>query len=212
MQRHLLFWLLIIALVFVFGPLFVAPKGYERILQSELDAANQHYARSEVHRVIALAKVLYQFALVDTGVDESVKKYMIKQDSPRDEIAPGVQLPKHLTTPLSSVLHYWQSLLYQFYLFSFRLAHACVWLLYLTPFFVAVVFDGIMVRSVKIETMKYTSPTIQNWSWHVMLFLVCMSLVVFATAVPINIFYYPLVMSSCGVLFRLVLGNIQHSA
>jgi hypothetical protein len=123
-----------------------------------------------------------------------------------------MQIPKHLSKWADSILDYWASLLSNMHLFCFRIAHSTIWCGYLLPFLVAITFDGLMTRKAKIESFKYTSPTIYNLSWHLMIGIICLSLVYFALSLPISVFFYPIAITTVGILLRALIGNIQHSA
>ncbi len=42
--------------------------------------------------------------------------------------------------------------------------------------------------------------------------IIAFSLVYFTMTFPISVFYYPIALAVIGVLMRMVIGNIQHSA
>ena len=69
-----------------------------------------------------------------------------------------------------------------------------------------------MTRKAKLASFKYTSPTIYNMSWHIIIALAALSMVAFAFVTPLSIFFYPIVITCMGVLLRLLISNIQHSA
>jgi hypothetical protein len=97
------------------------------------------------------------------------------------------------------------------YAFCLRLYHAWIWLLYLAPFLFAVVFDGIMVRKAKLQSFRYTSPTVYNASWHAIIGLLAGTLVYFAWSFGLSLFIYPVAITAIGFLIRTLIANVQPS-
>ena len=211
MTRHGLLWLLAIILIFLFAPLVVLQKDYEACVESELRAANAWYDEEAVQTIMDRTNTIYGMIVVKPGIDPMIRKHLAKPVTTK-EVAPGVDLPKALAPYVDHLMEYWANLLLNIWMFCFRLSHSLAWMLYLTSFLAAIVFDGVMTRKAKLASFKYTSPTIYNMSWHSIIALAAMSLVAFAFATPLSIFFYPIVITSMGVLLRLLISNIQHSA
>ena len=128
------------------------------------------------------------------------------------ELAPGVEVPDSVASFTDRLANYGAALTLQIYLFFFRLAHAALWMRYICPFICAAIYDGIMVRNVKLQTLAYTSPTVYNASWHLIIFIAFGALVMFSIATVMSVFVFPVALSVIGLLVRLVLCNVQHSA
>ena len=109
-------------------------------------------------------------------------------------------------------MEYWANLLTNVWLFCLRLAHSISWIIYLTPFLAAALFDGIMCRKAKLASFKYTSPSVYNLSWHIIIAMIACSVVAFAVSIPLSVFVYPIILTAVGMFVRLVISNIQHSA
>lgn len=211
MTRHGLLWLFAIIVIFLFAPLVVSQEDYQLCVEKELVTAGEWYDVAEVQSILDRANGLYNGAMVKTGVDPLLRKHFVKP-IPKKEVAPGVQLPKSLSGYADHLMEYWGNFLYNIWIFCFRVAHSWSWIIYLTPFIVAIIFDGVMTRKAKLASFKYTSPTIYNVSWHMIIALSAIALVAFAIATPLSIFFYPVVITAMGVLLRLLISNIQHSA
>ena len=211
MTRHGLIWLLAIILVFLFAPLLISAKDYKSCAMTELQAAHDWYNDAAVQDILDRSNSLYGLLMVSTGVDPAIRKHLAKPMENKD-VAPGVAMPKALSPYADHLLEYWANLLQNIWLFCFRLSHALAWMVYLTPFVLAIIFDGVMTRKAKLASFKYTSPTVYNLSWHIIIALAAMSLVAFSLVMPLSIFFYPIVITSVGVLLRLLISNIQHSA
>jgi hypothetical protein len=49
-------------------------------------------------------------------------------------------------------------------------------------------------------------------SWHMIIGVTSVAFVLMAVCIPISIFFYPFAIATMGVLLRLMISNIQHSA
>ncbi len=211
MTRHSLLWLLAIIAIFLFAPLVITHAEYRACIERELADASQWYGDEEVEAIVARANGLYGMAMVTTKIDPIIRKNFVKP-IPSREVAPGVAIPKSMESYTDHLMEYWGNLLENVWLFCLRLSHSWSWIIYLTPFLLAALFDGIMTRKAKLASFKYTSPTIYNLSWHAIIFMVACSVVAFAVITPITVFYYPIILTGICMLVRLVISNIQHSA
>lgn len=211
MTRHGLLWIVAIMLIFLFAPLLVHHKDYEHCLLSELQSANRWYDEESVNTIVVRTNKIYSVLLINTGIDPILRRSL---SSPMDskELAPGVDVPRVLAPYAEQMMDYWGNMLLNFWLFFFRISHSLSWMAYLTPFIAAIAFDGIMTRKAKLASFKYTSPTVYNMSWHMIIAIASISLVAFAFVTPLSIFFYPIVITGMGILLRLLISNIQHSA
>lgn len=211
MTRHSLLWLLAIIVIFLFAPLIITHAEYRACIQNELNDAAKWYGDDEVNTIIERANSMYGIAMVSTKIDPIIRKNFVKP-LPTKEVAPGVAMPKAMEGYADHLMEYWANLLENVWLFCLRLSHSWSWIIYLTPFLLAALFDGIMTRKAKLASFKYTSPTVYNLSWHAIIFMVACSVVAFAVITPLTVFYYPIILTGIGMLVRLVISNIQHSA
>ncbi len=211
MTRHGLLWLFAIIVIFLFAPLLINQADYESCVEKELATAGEWYDGKEVQTILDRTNRLYGAAMVSTGIDPLIRKHFVKP-MPSKEVAPGVMLPKAMTPYAEHLMEYWGNFLYNIWMFFFRVAHSWSWINYLTPFLAAIIFDGVMTRKAKLASFKYTSPTVYNVSWHVIIALAAISVVAFAVVTPLSVFFYPVVITFMGVLVRLLISNIQHSA
>ena len=211
MTRHSLLWLLAIISIFLFAPLVVTTSDYEECIRSEMSESLEWYGDDEATAILQRTNRIYSAIMVRSGLDPAIRKHFVKP-KPSTEIAPGVEMPKTLTPYANHLMDYWANLLTNIWLFCLRLAHSASWIIYLTPFLAATIFDGIMRRKAKLASFQYTSPTVYNLSWHVIIALVACSVVTFAVSMPLSVFVYPVVLTVVGMFVRLVISNIQHSA
>lgn len=211
MTRHGFLWLLAIVLIFLFAPLLNSQSDYESCVKTELDTAATWYNSESIKDVVDRTNAMYSTILVRTGIDPLIRKHFVKP-LPSKEISPGVSLPKYIAPYADHMMEYWGNFLQNFWMFFFRIAHSITWVIYLMPFLLAIIFDGVMTRKAKLASFKYTSPTVYNISWHVIIAIVAMSLVAFSVVTPLSIFFYPMAITLIGMLVRLVISNIQHSA
>ena len=210
MTRHGLIWLALIVAIFMISPLLVSPDEYKTTMDREIATAQRWYGEEEFADIAETAHTLYQGVMVRTGIDGLLRNHFTKPLN--DEIAPGYKLPAHISSFAKPIDGYWKGLLENFTLFFFRLAQAWLWAYYMGPFILASIFDGIMYRKAKIASFQYTSPTLYNASWHLIIFLMAASLVSFSITINFSPLAYPMVIASIGFLIRLLISNIQHSA
>ncbi|WP_126448141.1 DUF4400 domain-containing protein [Sulfuricystis multivorans] len=211
MTRHGLLWLFAIIVIFLFAPLLINQADYVSCVEKELATAEEWYDGQEVQTILNRTNRLYDVAMVSTGIDPLIRKHFVKP-MPSKEVAPGVMLPNAMTPYAEHLMEYWGNFLYNIWMFFFRIAHSWSWVIYLTPFLAAIIFDGVMTRKAKLASFKYTSPTVYNVSWHLIIALAASSMVAFAVVTPLSVFFYPVVITLMGVFVRLVISNIQHSA
>lgn len=211
MTRHGLLWLVIIIGIFLFSPLFVSQKEYADCYQREIAIAEDFYGPGEVSTVQERARGIYEVLMIKTGIDKGIQTMNTPLPANK-ELFTSAPVPKYLEPWADRIGGYWSGLLDNIFLFTLRLAHMWMWAGYLLPFLGAIIFDGIMVRKAKIASFRYTSPTIYNLSWHVIIAIVCLSFVSFAITTPISVFAYPIGISIIGILIRMLLSNVQHSA
>lgn len=211
MTRHGLLWLIAIILVFLFAPLAMGQKDYETCVESELLASESWYGDEEVASILGRTNRIYRMVMIESGIDPLIRKHFVKP-SPSKDIASGIHLPTVVAPYADHLMDYWGNLLYNIWMFFFRVAHSWSWVGYLTPFLVAIVFDGYMTRKAKLASFKYTSPTVYNLSWHLIIAIIAISMVAFAIVTPLSVFFYPCVLTLIGILARLLISNVQHSA
>lgn len=226
----------------VFAPLIVTPERYRALLDAEIIEAERWYGEDELSRISEISTNLYDAMFVETGIDGLLSHYAQPQQTEAIEAAPRVErsidtqwdpaqkrfverrtpvrtggdampiLAQKARTAAKPFLGYWKGLLMNLYLMCWRAAHFAVWVVYLLPFLAAIVIDGILVRKVKLASFRYTSPTLYNLSWHSIIGLFAAAVVGSAMIVAIPVLVYPGVVASVGILARLLIGNIQHSA
>lgn len=209
MTKHTLLWIFVMLGVLIFSPLITPASTFERETLSELTDAVKWYGEEESNQMVERAHGIYDVLMVKTGVNKLVTYYSTPANM---ELAPGVPLPAHLRDQSIMLLDYWRNFGANMWLFSLRVAHIGLWLIYMSPFVAAIVFDGIMTRKAKLVSFKYTSPAIFNMAWHLIIAVSALTTVLLAICVPLSAFVFPTALASMGVLLRLMISNIQHSA
>lgn len=211
MTRHGLAWLIVIIALLLFAPLLVRQATYERCYVEEMETALSWYSADDAQSIVDRANGLYDWSMVRSGLDPFVRDHFTRPVTEATDPM-SEKVSKVAGTYAEHVTNYGSNFLQNVWLFCFRLAHSLSWLLYLAPFIVAIIFDGIMTRKAKLASFKYTSPTIYNLSWHTIIALASGALVTFAVVSPLPILLFPAVLTLMGLLLRLVIANIQHSA
>jgi hypothetical protein len=209
--RHSLAWLIAIIAIMLFAPLMVGQEAYERTMAVEFRYARQWYGDPELQKILDRTDRIYSAIMVKTGVDPLIRKHGTKPIQ-HDDISARVENSQAMSPYAAQIRDYWQNFLYNIWMFCFRLSHSWLWCGYLLPFLFALIFDGLMTRKAKLASFKYTSPTVYNLSWHIIIALAACSAVAFAIVEPLPFFAYPAVLTAMGVMVRLLISNIQHSA
>ena len=212
MTRHSLLWLIIIIAIFIFSPLAITSAGYKKCIDQEYRTIQLWYGDEEKENIVKGTESIYNLVMVDTKIDGMLRDHFTKPSIKNEEVAPGVKLPKSMAAYSQNVDQYWQGLLDNVYLFCLRMAQAKLWMFYMFPFLVASLFDGFMRRKAKIASFKYTSPTLYNASWHIIIFVIAGTLVAFSVTVALPTLAYPCVILTICLMFRMLISNIQHSA
>ena len=158
MTRHFLLWLFTIAILLLFAPLLNERSEYESCVDRERESVSAWYGDEESAAIVLRANRLYDSMMVGTGIDPLIREHLV--ESPAQGKGPELSLPRSLGRYARHVMDYAGNFLFNIWLFLFRLAHSWTWIVYLSPFLVAVIFDGIMTRKAKLAAFKYTSPTI----------------------------------------------------
>lgn len=200
------------ALALLFSPLLVSQERFQSCFDEEMMSALRWYGKTEAFIVATNGERLYNFIMGGTGVDGLLRSHFAKPIPESMDVAPGVKMPEKLAGTFKGLMGYWSNMMLNIHLLCYRLAHTWTWLSYVLPFMLAIIFDGIMIRKAKIASFRYTSPTVYNLSWHAIIGIIAFSLVYFTMTFPISVFYYPIALAVIGVLMRMVIGNIQHSA
>lgn len=211
MRSHTILWLVVLVSVLLFAPLVVSSDDYKATIGEEIDSAQNWYGPGDATAIIGRADTIYRWLFVKTGVDFIIRD-KLSSDLKPTEIAPGVAAPKALTPYTRNVADYWSNFRSNLWLICYRVAVAVFWLLYLSPFVAATLFDGAMTRKAKLASFKYTSPTVHSFSWHAAIGVLSITVVAFSLHFPLSVFAYPAAIAGMALLIRLVITNIQHSA
>jgi hypothetical protein len=210
MIRHFLLWLIAIVSILLFAPLLNERGEYEAGVDRERASMNAWYGDGESAAIVRRANRLYDSMMVRTGIDPLIREHFVQ--SPTQGSGPELSLPESMGRYARHMMDYAGNFLFNLWLFLFRLAHSWTWIVYLSPFLVAVIFDGVMTRKAKLAAFQYTSPTIYNVSWHLIIAVAACSFLAFAMVIPLPVFFYPAMITAIGVFVRLLISNIQHSA
>jgi hypothetical protein len=204
-------WGLLILLIFCLAPLVVTTERYEQVMNLEVEQAYRWYGEDVTNRILDTTNKLYGLGMMETGVDKFIRKHGMKKTT--DEIiSQKLQQVEGVDGYKPNIDNYWGNILRNVWLFCFRIAHSWAWFLWVGPFFFAAVYDGIMSRKTKQATFKYTSPTVYNFSWHAIIFVVSTMLLLYAITIPLNNLLFPSMLVCIGFNVRLLISNIQHSA
>lgn len=144
-RRHVAFWIGLMMLGFLLGPLIRSGASMERFVLDEIAGTRAALGDRVANGVVNFASSI--FADTPLGVAATLAKSA--QHNERDR-ALSAQVGGTPGAAMSMVFNsYLQGLVLQAFVASMRLAIAMVWILVLAPLLVAALFDGFMQRSVK---------------------------------------------------------------
>lgn len=169
-SQHLGFWFLLAILGFFAGPLLRSGPSMEQYLATEIAQTRMAMGETIGGMVLSFADGIFTgsaVASVTSGL-ESVKHTRAEQELSARVAGPGGQLMSRLYNS------YLQGLIMQAYVATMRLAIVLFWTAALLPFFVATVFDGLMLRSIKQAEFGSLRPATFTLAGIVVIPIVCL--------------------------------------
>jgi hypothetical protein len=212
MLKHIAIWLLAELLTIVAAPAYYNADAYRDSIAAQMEEISRWYGENEVSRMKAGADEMYIALVRRTGFAEFVKG-LASPSTPTPALARATNqnVPHLMSRVATGMSEYWPALLLSIYQVCLRAIHAWIWFLYLIPFLVAVIFDGIMARKVKLTTFSYSSPTVYNAAWHMIIFTMAVAVFLLTASLHIHVFFFPSAVAIVGLLIRLLISNAQAS-
>lgn len=144
-SQHIGFWLGVIAVGFLVGPLMRTGTSMEQFVKSEIRQTREALGETVATNVVGFA----------AGVFEGTPLGMISQTAnglkhSKEDQALGARVAGPTGIALSSMYNsYLQGLMFQAYVMAMRFAIVMVWIVILAPLLFASVYDGFMQRKIK---------------------------------------------------------------
>jgi hypothetical protein len=191
-------------------PIFVSKDSYKNIIQTEFADSLRWYGGEDGAALVRRANERYVAVMSASHLDDAITWIDL-----------GVsKLPKRrngktlgfFDLPEGSVRQALQGPVYFLYLTVWRVENYLLWIMYVAPFFLALLWDGIMQREAFRATEHYSSPSKYNLLWHVGIALLAMTLMTVSIAIPFFALGYPLALVAIGLVIRSMITNLQPSA
>ncbi|MGB0129188.1 MAG: DUF4400 domain-containing protein [Rhodocyclaceae bacterium] len=212
MRIHGLLWFLAFLVSLLLSPLAVTPEHFRGLINEELGQTSARYGAREGLTISRRGEAIYDAMVARTGIEAGLTATAVPSAPSNDLIIATVERAGHVRQLERVVMGYVPGLLQSLYLFCLRFSHSWHWLIWLAPFLAALAFDGVMTRRAKLQSFQYTHPTVYNLSWHLIIAVFAASMLAYSLALTLPLTFYPFALVSEGVLLRLLLSNIQHSA
>lgn len=144
-RRHVAFWIGLMLLGFLLGPLFRSGSSLERFVIAEVEITRATLGEQVGDKVVNFASGIYEdspFGFVAALASSAKHNKRDRQISARAGGAPGEAMSIMFNS-------YLQGLVLESFVASMRLAIALVWIVVLSPLLFAAAFDGFMQRAIK---------------------------------------------------------------
>lgn len=210
MVKHLTFWMLIAVMATFIAPAFIDYSKYQRRIVVEVEMVRKTMGEESAKNVLAMTDEIFSSVFEDSGFKTwFVDHYQV---SSGDVVLSKQEGGASVGFATRMMGNYGLTLFMSLYELTFRLVILSIWLSYSLPFVIAAAWDGIMQRKAKITSFQYTSPSVYNASWHVIIMLVFCSFAYFNTPLPVPPMSFPIMVGIFAFFIRSLLANIQRSA
>lgn len=206
---HGLVWLLIALAFLLASPLFIARTTYKAVLSAEVEGMVHWMGVEHSRNAVRDVKRQYEVIIDMTSLDQGkaiLEKTINMLPRRKGKLLGFFEVEEGAWT---------ESLkgpIYSLYLFCWRLDNYLLWLGYVTPLLLALVWDGLMKRRVHAVNEHYWSPSHYNIVLHLILMVVAVGLMSLGVVATLPALLYPVLLVGLGFLVRSLLANLQLSA
>lgn len=210
MIKHLWFWLVMTVIAVFIMPAIVSATTYQMRIHSELAMLEHAFGDKASAQIMRLTDSVYNGLFDESGFRAWVMDHYYVNDG---EVAKGKVeggAPVGIAAQMSQ--NYAVSLFMNLYELTFRLTQMAIWVSYSFPFILAAIWDGAMQRKAKIVSFSYSSPSVYNASWHLIIVMVFCGFFYFNTPFPVPPVIFPLAVGVMAFTLRSLIANLQRSA
>jgi hypothetical protein len=153
-SQHLGFWFLLAILGFLLSPLLRSGDSMERFVIGEIQQTRAAMGSRASDMVVGFANSIFEGTplAVVAGAAKTAKLTKAERQLSAKVAGPGGAI-------MGSMFNsYMQGLVLQSYIVAMRLAIVLIWLVFLSPMFIASVYDGLMQRNVKMSEFGALRP------------------------------------------------------
>lgn len=210
MRVHGLVWLALVLAITLLTPIFVSKDSYKEIIQVEFTDSLHWYGGEDGSALVRRANARYSKMMAASHMDDAI-----------DWIDKGLaKLPKRrngktlgfFDIPEGSAKELTRGPVYFLYLGVWRFENYMLWLVYVAPFILALIWDGVMKRKTYQSIEHYSSPSQYNILWHLTIAVIALALMTISVAIPMPALGYPIALVGIGAIVRAMVANLQASA
>lgn len=153
-KTHIKLWFIMLFLAALVVPVLLSPQMARARLMSEYNSAATIFGAKRVDAITERANHVFEVVANGTGLTRLIDSGFVRYEDTQN-----MMIGKKATQDMSSFTNdYLQTLLLQLYGVFFRGSLMLQWMVYVGIFLFASIFDGVMQRRVKTETLRMNAP------------------------------------------------------
>ena len=206
MGKHILIWIVIVAVMILAMPIIVTPAKMVNKVKSEIEYISSAFGEEESKKLIDSANNFYDSAFVKSGIVKTTGGLYVK-DTEVGNGVPGLgQTAKVMSRKTNDYL---LSMSANIYAMSIRVGILFAWLPYVIPFLLATVVHGLVRRKIKMWTFGFVSPSIYGTSLHALVVIAFIPLLYLLAPFAITPLFVPFWAILSAIPIGLLVANIQ---
>lgn len=204
-QRHVLLWIIILALGFFLIPLVISERAAQERVGREVESVRSFFGDVAADEVVLRANHGFETTLVETGILDAVKRLI----SEKQEDGLDAPLGHSIDRMSDRTNLYVQASIANTYGLFFRIHMIFIWIPLIIPFIGAVVCDGVVSRKIKMSNTGYFSPAGYNMAVHILIAMVFLPIAYLLIPFAISPFSIPILALISAPALRIAIMNAQ---
>lgn len=206
MGKHILLWLILIAVCVLLMPAISTPTRIMNRVIRELDLIESALGKAETARVTKSATEIYSDLFVNTGLVEWTNGVMVSEAEKKDSEQLWGQSVRKMTDQSNSYVRGFWTLCYASMV---RLVIFFVWLPYIAPFFLAVLLDAAVTRKIKFASFGYASAMRFSVAAHMLIIIFFLPILYLVVPLPVTPLFIPFWALISALPMMTVVSNMQ---
>lgn len=186
--------------------LLVPGDHSEMIIQKEKQLISNYLSLDTSDWVTQKATDWYQATMIDSGVYESIYRFLIPNDIERARSNGMENVGQGIFIWVSERLDVFAHIIYQF---LSRFAMFIMWVPYILIFLIPSIYDGFMMREIKKTNFQLASPIIHRYSLRIVITLLFTLITLFFIPIAINPIIIPFIMLGICFFLSFTISNFQ---
>jgi hypothetical protein len=207
MGKHILFWVIVIAVMTLALPIIVTPEQMVGKVKSEIGYITNAFGEDESKKLIDSANSFYNEAFVQSGVIKTAGYLYVNDEESKSNQAPGIGQTASNFNKLTN--SYLLSMSANVYAMTIRVGILLAWLPYLFPFILATIVHGLVRRKIKMWTFGFVSPSIYGTSMHALVVISFIPVLYLLSPIAITPLFIPFWAILSALPIGLLVANIQ---